>query len=411
MTSEQPRRQTPAAQVLAPTARDIVVPVDRPSGPPPSEPAAPAPAPTPAEQVALTLPSPPPEAEDLHNRIMSLARTTERCARVLSALAKRVDGIEGKLSTSGAGQPAAPSAELALMSEQIGRLAAEVAETHQRVNERFGAVDVLQSEVGSLSSDLGGVHDKLTELARAQRAQRRTSPALDNAQRSLDELRRELAKVGARLVGLDRRLDELQSLPTVMEEVAANQFQRLVAEMLSVPEDMEGLYRELETITERMATREDLAARALERVASVEEAVSALRIDVDRVIGGLAAARQTEQEATEWRASLERRLGALESPGAEIERLYLALERLVGERAATDVEPRDRLPPGDSAPGERGANGAPATTGSSHSQRAVEALTAEVERIRRSIEVLVGPGARGPSSEMPHRLQQPPTVS
>jgi predicted nucleic acid-binding Zn-ribbon protein len=285
------------------------------------------------------------------------------------------------------------------MSDQIGRLAAEVAQTHERVTERFAAMDALHSELAALASDVGGVQEKLDEVVRMQRVQQTgmsSSPVVQSMQRALSELRGDLATVGSRLVGLDARLDELQSLPVRMEDVAARQFQRLVPEMLTVPGDLEGVYRELERIAERMAGREQAVTQAVERVAAVEETVTGLRLDLDRVIGGLAAAREAEAEARDWRLAMERRLAALEAPGSEVERLYLALDRMVGERAAI-------VPTAEAGADEEGRNGAPPFAGglprggdheAAENDRAVEALTAELERIRRSIEGLVRPGAR-----------------
>ena len=436
MTPEQVRPRNWAAQILAPTARDVVPPVDEPPEVPATE-ELPAPAPALGAQDEPEEPTPEAaEADDafwsaeavtpavantseVHRRIMSVARATERCARVLSGLAERVDLLDEKLAAGDAvapppappGPPPGPPPELVLMSDRIARLAAEVAQTHERVAERFAATDALQSELGALGSDIGAVQERVEEVARAQRVHQTamsSSPVLQAMQRSLDELRGELATVGSRLVGVDARLDELQSLPARTEEMAASHVQRLVSELLSVPDDLEGVYRELERIAERMAVREQALAGVIERVAAAEEAVTGLRLDFDRVIGGLAAAREAEAEAREWREAMEHRMAALEAPGSEVERLYRALDRVVGERAAADslgdaagkeeagngVHGAAGAPPG-AGDGGHGAKATPAA-GSGHSQQAVEALTAELERIRRSIEVLVRPGARPP---------------
>jgi predicted nucleic acid-binding Zn-ribbon protein len=330
---------------------------------------------------------------------------------VLSALAERVDVLDEKLTAQGpVAVPAAPPAldrsELALMSDQIGRLAAEVAQTHERVSQRFTAMDQLRSELAGLAADVGGAQQRLDEVTRMQRVQQSamsSSPVVQSMQRSLGDLRGELATVGSRLVGLDARVDELQSLPLRMEDVAARQFRRLVPEMLSPPDDLQGLYRELERIAERMAARDEAVTQVVDRMTAVEEAVTGLRLDLDRVIGGLAAARESEVEARDWRQALERRMAALEAPGSEIERLYLALDRMVGEgagtggTAGTGSEMRAQETAGNGA-GLLAAGPLPSQDqGTADKDRAVEALTAELERIRRSIEVLVRPGARPPS--------------
>ncbi|HEV3400659.1 MAG TPA: hypothetical protein VG078_02470, partial [Acidimicrobiales bacterium] len=367
----------------------------------------------PAPRAAVVVP-PLADTTEVHKRIMSVARATERCARVLSGLAERVDVLDEKLSSQGPVAPAEPAAapdrtELSLMGDQIGRLAVEVAQTHERVTERFASMEALRSELDELTADVGGVQERLDEVTRLQRAQHAgmsSSPVVQAMQRALGELSGELATVGSRLVGLDARLDELQSLPVRMEDVAARQFHRMVPEMLTVPGDLDGVYRELERIAERMAEREKVVATLLGRVTAAEEAVTGLRQDLDRVIGGLVAAREADADAGAWRTAMERRLAALEAPGSEIERLYLALDRMVAERATT-TEPgpgRDEEAGNGAGADALGsdtvadAGGTPLRgalpSGSPHSQRAVEALTAELERIRRSIEVLVHPDAR-----------------
>ena len=451
MTPEQVRPRNWEAQILAPTARDVAPSdqrLERPAPAPVAEPAAvvtepavaeaatgeavaaedelleapPAEPPVADETFWSGAPVPPPavvvpplaDTTEVHKRIMSVARATERCARVLSGLAERVDALDEKLSSQGPVAPAEPAPApdrtgLSLMSDQIGRLAAEVAQTHERVTERFASMEALRSELHELTADVGGVQERLDEVTRLQRAQHSgmsSSPVVQSMQRALGELSGEIATVGSRLVGLDARLDELQSLPVRMEDVAARQFHRMVPEMLTVPGDLDGVYRELERIAERMAEREEMVATLLGRVMAAEEAVAGLRQDLDRVIGGLAAAREADAEAGAWRTAMERRLAALEAPGSEIDRLYRALDRMVGERATTP-EP---APGGDEEGGNgrrAGAAGSGTVTdaggpplrgsipsGSPHSQRAVEALTAELERIRRSIEVLVRPDAR-----------------
>ena len=455
MTGEQLHPRNWAAHILAPTARDIVPPVDEPPDAPPpgepppalggqAEPEAPTPEPPAADEAfwspggaeAADVATPPvADASEMHRRIMSVATATERCTRVLSDLAERLDLLDEKVAARGSvASPAAPpepvpgpSTELALINEHIGRLAAEVVQTHEQVSERFASIDALRSAVGALGSDIGAVQERLEEVARSQRVQQTgmsSSPVVQAMQRALGELRAELTTVGSHLVGVDARLDELQSLPARTEEMAASHFERLLSEVLSVPDDLEGVYRELEGIAERMAAREEAVARVIERAAAAEDVVTRLRLDLDRVIGDLAAARQAETEAREWREAIERRLAALEPSGSEVERLYRALDRMVGQRAA-DVGAR-----GDPGGDEEGGNGPQRSAGpstaaaddeagdegddgdlggkatsapaSGPSQQAVEALTAELERIRRSIEVVVGPRPRRPSGPRAH---------
>jgi predicted nucleic acid-binding Zn-ribbon protein len=267
------------------------------------------------------------------------------------------------------------------VAQQVSRLAAELSGTQQRADERFAAAEARLAEVEALSADVGALEHKLNEVGRAQVVfqDALTSHPLRSAPRSLEQLRGELSTVRSMLADLDAKVQELQALPTVMEEVAARQFERLVSEMLSLPVDIEGLYREMDSIAERVTAREDTAALTAERVGFVAEAVVAMRQELDRVVGSLAEIRDAQAEDRAWRDGLERRMAALESPGAELQRLYQALASVVGG-------------PGGRGAAAQAANGrAPGAALPAESQRAVEVLQAELDRIRQSIDVLAGP--------------------
>ena len=432
-----------AARIQAPTARQAL-PADEASWPPPRpapaavqrpEPApAPAPAPAPEPAVSPERPEPAPtgesgpprrpgpmptsadDREGVYRGVLWAARAAQELGRVLTTLTERVEALEQRLSgleaaegsrPSGgpgnfwgetvdpglgganavAGEVAALRAAVTTATEQVGqqvsRLAAEVSGTQQRGDERFTATEARLAEVESLSADVGALEHKLNELGRAQvvfQDALTSHPGLRSTQRSVEQLRGELTTARRVLGGLNAKVQELQSLPTVMEEVAARQFERLVSEMLSLPLDIEGLYREMDSIAERVTAREDTAASTAERVGFVAEAVVAMRQDLDRVIGSLAEIREVQAEAQAWRDGLERRLAALESPGAEVERLYQALARVVGG------------PGGAAAAVHQPANGrADGATLPAESQRAVEVLRAELDRIRQSIDVLASP--------------------
>ncbi len=429
MTPSHPRRG--AARVQAPTATEALPPADEeswlfPAGAPaPSRPEpTPGPRPAPGPESAWSAegdepsvadePGPPRQGavlptsaldrEGVYRGVLWAARAAQELGRVLTMLTERVEALEQRLSAVETAEDSRPSTgagnfwgeaidpgEVAALREavttateqvgqQVSRLATEVSGTQHRGDERFAATEARLAEVESLSADVGALEYKLNELGRAQvvfQDALTSHPGLRSAQRSVEQLRGELTTVRRVLSGLDAKVQELQSLPTVMEEVAARQFERLVSEMLSLPVDIEGLYREMDSIAERVTAREDTAALTAERVGFVAEAVVAMRQDLDRVIGSLAEIREAQAEARAWRDGLERRLAALESPGAEVERLYQALARVVGGSA------------GSAATAHQPANGrAEGAVPPAESQRAVEVLRAELDRIRQSIDVL-----------------------
>ena len=353
------------------------------------------------------MPTSPDDREGVYRGLLWAARAAQELGRVLTALTERVEALEQRLDALPAlqeSQPATgddgfwggaidPGGVTALRNavtdaaeqaaQQVNRLAAEVSGTQQREEERFALTDARLAAVESLSTDVGALEQKLNDLGRAQivfQDALMSHPGLRSAQRSVEQLRGELGAVLNVLGGLDAKVQELQSLPAVMEEVATRQFERLVSEMLSLPVDIEGLYREMDSIAERVAAREDTAASVAERVGFVAEAVVAMRQDVECVMESVTEIRDAQAEAQAWRDGVERRLAALESPGAEVERLYQALARVVGG-------------PG----GAVTAVGQPATGLAlpAQSQRAVDVLKAELDRIRQSIDVLAAPTPAG----------------
>ena len=359
MTPLQPRRGA-GARVQAPTATEALPPADEESWLfPEGVPAAPAPGPSPVpgpvpapesawspegEEPAVTDESPAPELGGALPTLTEWIEALEERLGVLEALEEtRPASGTGAFwaDTVDAGEVAALREAVAAATEQVGqqvsRLAAEVSGSQQRGDERFAATEARLAGVESLSAAMGALEHKLNELGRAQvvfQDALTSHPGLRSAQRSVEQLRRELTAVRSVLGALDARVQELQTLPAAMEEVAAQQFERLVSEMLSLPVDLEGLYREMDRIAERVTAREDTAALTAERVRFVAEAVMTMRQDLDLVVGSVAEIRQAQAETQAWRDGLERRLAALESPGTQVERLYRALARVVEEADA-----------------------------------------------------------------------------
>jgi small-conductance mechanosensitive channel len=335
--------------------------------------------PQPPARPVSPMPTSPDDADGLYRGILWVARATQECGRVLTALTDRVEEINRRLAaleaaehpappsvadptsdpTGGAGREvAAQRRALTTASAQVARLAAEVASGQRRVNERFEAIEASLAKLESAPGSEGDV------------------------QRRVDVL--------------DARVQELGTRTAAVEELPGA--------------DLDGVYRELDAVAELVATRDDAIAQALERVGSLDNAVDGLRSELERALEGVLAARQEDIEAREWRAAVDQRLSSLESPGAQIERLYLALDGIVGQRAAleaVDVDgARADLGSGNGTGGEAWLS--PDGVSLGHSHRAVEALAAELERIRLSIEAIGGQAA---SPARRRRPSPPPAAS
>ena len=369
-----------------------------------------------------TMPSSPDDREGLYRGVLWAARAAQECGRMLTRLAGQLERLEGRLSavehqaveSPGPSRPAvydsgegnALAKEVASLrqavttaTEQISRLAGEVSAAQQRGSEQSAKTEARLAEVESLASDVvaldyqmtelqrahGTVERKVDDVGRAQVVSRQAvsaHPSVRATQRSVDQLHGELTTVRSALARLDARVHELSGLPTVMEEVAARQFERLASEMLSLPFDAEGFYREMDSIAERVTGREEAVSVIAERVDSMGETSVGLRQDVDRVIGTLAEMRDTEAHARTRGDRLERRLEGLESARAEVARLYQVLARVLGDSGAVDTLPE--LFKGRSADAPLAAK----------SGQAVDSLRAEADRLRRSIDVLAGSDSR-----------------
>ncbi|HEX2192569.1 MAG TPA: hypothetical protein VHH09_05205 [Acidimicrobiales bacterium] len=320
------RARSGSARIQAQTAREVVPYEDEEEWLPP------VPAPLPPEEAdeAGPVPAerPPPGADALATLTERVEAIEQRLAALESAAAApaRAPAPAPEASTPtdtrgdfwnehlAAGEVAALRQEVAMAMDQVSRLAAEVSRTQQRSDDQLGATELRLAGLATLAADLGAVETKVNELGRAQVAFQEaltTHPGLRSTQRQVDQLRAELNAVLKLVGGLEGRVEELQSVPGAMEEVATRQFERLVSEMLSLPVDIEGLYKEIESIAERVTAREDTAAVAAEKVGFATEAVVAMREEVERVLAAVAEIRAAQDEVRAWRERLERRLATL----------------------------------------------------------------------------------------------------
>lgn len=293
----------------------------------------------------------------------------------------------------------------------FGRLLVRIGNVERRLDgfdERLQAAPAAEAQEAEREYDrqmLTWLADRVEALTADMAEQRRQGDALrqalDNAVNRAQTLSGEMAglqaQLGERALALEVRMAELESLPSAMEGVATDQFHRLVAELPSAPVDIEAVYKELDSVAEVLAARDAAVHHGLQQVGSLEATVSGLCDDFVRLVDELAASRAAEEEAQERLRSLEQRLGVLESPEHQVNRLYSALDRARGGApapAATDGFPTTGIRVADGGLVPPGSEDAPSgDRGGEPTQRAIQALAADLDRIRRSLEVLAE-GAR-----------------
>lgn len=258
--------------------------------------------------------------------------------------------------------PAAPASPATPVTDENGHPAAQAAEpgvpTVRQLEERLTAV---ARAIGRHERSLATIEDRLSALERrvGEHEPERRAPA------SLIKL----------LVDLDERLTTLESLPSVMEEIAAEQFQRLAPEFLALPSDVEGLHQELDAVREHLAARDATVADHLERATVQQQAVHRLRDDLGEVIAKLTAALEPVKATDERLRALELRVKALDS-NLQGRRGRATKDQAAPSRSAKRADRPARARNTAEEP-VRGAT-----------DKAVEVLTAEVDRIRQSLEAL-----------------------
>lgn len=144
------------------------------------------------------------------------------------------------------------------------------------------------------------------------------------------ELRGQVAAVDGRLSALESRISSLEALPTVVEDLVTSHVDRLGAQLAGLPNDVEGVYRELDAVAEVMATRTASISQSLDRLGPLESAVLEVRHELGRAVESVQSARSDHSRTQDQRIEdLQRRIDFLESPGVDLERLHQALGRVV----------------------------------------------------------------------------------
>lgn len=292
---------------------------------------------------------------------------------------RRLDGLDERLQATPAGgagpapgrDPAAEAQEaereydrqmLTWLADRVEALTADMADQRRQGDGLRQALDDAVSRAQTVSGEIAGLH----------------------------------AQLGERALALEARMAQLESLPSAMESVATDQFHRLAAELPSAPVDIEAVYKELDSVAEVLAARDAAVSQGLKQVGSLEATVSGLCDDFLRLVDELAASRAAEEEAQERLRALEQRLAVLESPEHQVDRLYSALDRARGAAptaADTGGAPTTGIRVADGGLAPPWPEDTPSGDRGGEPQQAIQALAADLDRIRRSLEVLAE-GAR-----------------
>jgi chromosome segregation ATPase len=288
----------------------------------------------------LTLPTSPDDQVGMHRGLLWVARAVEECGRAFTRLSIRLRKVERRLDAAELGRGGAGGAgpDPAVV-DRLAQVEARVDENHAKTGARFDAVEDQLHQLESVPLRLTNLRREVDQLAVAARraaagaeeAAGRTVPVAPAAARPVDaevrQLRREIAVVQRRIGDLDTRLTA-DSLSVLVEEAVRRQVERLAGELPSGTVDVEGVYRELDSVAEFVAARAATTAESLERVAAVEIAVLELRRDLTRALGELAAPHAS-RDADRRLADAEQRLQKLEATSRRIDRLYAALHDAV----------------------------------------------------------------------------------
>ncbi|MGI9023552.1 MAG: hypothetical protein ACR2HV_10060, partial [Acidimicrobiales bacterium] len=349
------------------------------------------------------MPASPFDQEGVYRGLLWVVEAALECGRMFAGLARQLAGFEQRLE--------------ALES----RRSDEGRDTEFRIS----VVEQRVLEVEAFSPWIEQVQQALDDFARAQAdeaeaaaavaAQRELVPvapepaapavsAVDEVEPLLAELRAEIVEARRRERVLEVRLAQLEAQPT-MEQVAAEQFHRLAAQLPGAQAEIEGVYRELDSVAEQVAQRDAVVTRSLQRLGPLEKRlaplekrlgplekyVDGLRDDLGRVAAQLAALAGVDVGVVEWMGNVDARMTSLESSAAIVERLRVSLDRVSEELAAPRAR-GDGVEPQPEGGSEAGAEMSEPPVGDT-SMRAIKALTAELDRISKSIEALSGEDA------------------
>lgn len=283
---------------------------------------------------------------------------------------------------------------LSWLADRVEALTAEIGEQRRQAEVGADAVGRAVNRTETVSVEVDGLRAQVDHLVASQEQPDPPEVCPDHQRLAptVADMEREAAVAADRALAVEARVAQLETLPSMMDEVATRQFQRLAAELPSAPVDIEAVYKELDSVAEVLAARDAAVARGLEQVESLGAAVSGLRDDVVRLADALAASRAADEESRDRIRTLEHRLDVMDSPEHDVERLYTALDRARGGApgpAGPDAVGSTGIRVADGGAGAQGPASTSAGGRSAEpSQHVIQTLVADLDRIRRSLEVL-----------------------
>lgn len=366
--------------------------------------------PTAAPRAATPPPAAPAPGAGAPDPSSEFGRMFSRLLVRMGAVERRLEVFEGRARTAASsGEGAAPvptpdtkakEAEreydrqmLTWLADRVEVMTAQIEEQRRLADGRTGVVDGVVDRAATLSVEFARLQAQIDDLVAASGEQDGAAacPQHQLLAPTVDELRQAATAADHRALAFEARLAQVETLPSVMEHVATNQFHRLAAELPSAPVDIEGVYKELDSVAEVVAARDAAVARGLDQIGSLDATVSQLHGDFVRIVEALAASQAAEEEVQERLRALDRRLEVLESPEHQVERLYSALDAVRGGAPeapppaapeTTDIRVADGA--GSAQPGTASASQAPMAP----PQQVIQSLAADLDRIRRSLEML-----------------------
>ena len=339
--------------VRAQRAKEAVDPTAESVAAPPTPPTAGSTADRPADR------DPSPEAPGdlawVEERLAAVARVAGRHDRALTGIDDRLNSFEGGL---------AALEELATSGSARDRLDA--------LERRLERLERLQEEASADQRDGAPVAPEPASEPPAE-----TAPSGD------------VASVIDLLVDLDNRVTQLEALPSVMGDIAVEHFRGVASEFLPASGDIDGVYKELDTIRERVAAHDASVAGHAERASRLDQALDRLQGDVGEVIDRLTVVADRADATIARMARLEERVEALQSSVDGGPSLPDGQPDAPSPVAAPSPVPEPPPHPGSPTVPPSGATHEEAFDGVR--AKAVEVLTGELHRILQSLEALGAP--------------------
>ena len=285
---------------------------------------------------AVSMPVSPSDHEGVHRALLWVARGVEECGRAFTRLTSRVRRLEGRLDAVEAEAAAtsvrAPSGRGPSAAEPGGGWEEALARVNTRMDEAervVGRVDGVENRLRQLDFlplKLSNLQRTVDQLAPSRRIPTVAADPTETLGADVAQLGLELAALQARLATVEEQIGD-ETVPAMVEGAIRQGMDRLAEELPSAAVDVQGLYRELDSIAEFIAARAAATAESLERVGALELAVLEMRRDLSRIAADVAAVQRPAP--TIWRlGDIESRVQHIESWGGRIDKLFFALQAL-----------------------------------------------------------------------------------